>query len=350
MRYLQLCSLLLALSACATHSADIDVACEIDPQNNYLLKWETTPRIEGEVHIYQSTDPERFDTEKTPIKVASIQTGYTLIPDSIPSQRSYFLLRFNGHDDHIVGARAERLKYIENFRDLGGYTSKNGKQLRWGKIFRSGEFNTLTASSINRLKNMGIKTLIDFRDSEDVIKPSPELGLDNVINLPGALHYRQNLLPRLQKEELRRGDANLFMQDLYVAMVSGSKRAFKSMFNQLLVEDNYPIVLSCVNGKDYTGFAVSLLLSALDMPEEVIMNDYLLSNRYFDKRRTAFDPKDCCDGTQEALSLIQTADSRFLSYARDYIRQQYGSINNYLEEELGVTPEKRKQLKQYLLH
>lgn len=308
------------------------------------------PRIEGEVQIYQSTNPERFDTERPPVRTAKIQTGYILIPDTLKRQRSYFLLRFNDRDEHVVGARAERLKYIENFRDLGGYTSKNGKQLRWGKIFRSGEFNSLTASSIDRIKNMGIKTLIDFRDSEDVIKPSPELGLDNVINLPGSLHYRQNLLPRLQKEELRRGDANLFMQDLYVAMISGSKRAFKSMFNQLLVEDNYPIVLSCVNGKDYTGFAVSLLLSALDMPEEVIMNDYLLSNRYFDRRRTTFDPKDCCDDTQEALSLIQTADSRFLSYARDYIRQKYGSINTYLEEELGMTPEKRRQLKAYLLH
>ena len=350
MRYLQLCSLLLALSACSTHSADIDVACEIDQRNNYLLKWETTPKIEGEVQIYQSTDPERFDTEQAPVRTARIQTGYILIPDSLPSQRTYFLLRFNGCDDHIVGARAERLKYIENFRDLGGYTAKNGKQLRWGKIFRSGELNTLTASSITRINNMGIKTLIDFRDNEDIIKPSPELNLENVINLPGALHYRQNLFPRLEKDELRRGDANLFMQDLYVAMVSGSKRAFKSMFNQLLVEDNYPVVLSCVNGKDYTGFAVSLLLSALDMPEEVIMNDYLLSNRYFDKRRTTFDPKDCCDDTQEALSLIQSADSRFLSYARDYIRQHYGSINNYLEKELGVTPEKRRQLKHYLLH
>ena len=197
---------------------------------------------------------------------------------------------------------------------------------------------------------MGIKKLIDFRDSEDIIKTSPELGFDNVINLPGSLHYRQNLLPRLEKEELRRGDANLFMQDLYVAMVSGSKRAFKSMFNQLLVEDNYPIVLSCINGKDYTGFAVSLLLSALDIPEDVIMNDYLLSNRYFDKRRTSFDPKNCCDETQEALSLIQSADSRFLSYTRDYIRQQHGSINNYLEEELGLTPEKKRQLKHLLLH
>ena len=57
---------------------------------------------------------------------------------------------------------------------------------------------------------MGIKTLIDFRDSEDIIKTSPELGFDNVINLPGSLHYRQNLLPRLEKEELRRGDANLW--------------------------------------------------------------------------------------------------------------------------------------------
>ena len=350
MRYLQLCFWLLALSACSTHSPDIDVACEIDLQNNYILKWETTPRIEGDVQIYQSTDPENFNTQESPIATTSIQNGYIIIPESAQEYRHYFLLQFNNRYEYITGPRAERLKYIENFRDLGGYASKNGKQIRWGKIFRSGEFNTLTATSISRIKNMGIKTLIDFRDSEDVIKPSPELDHDNVINLPGAIHYRQNLRPRLEKEELRRGDANIFMQDLYVAMVSGSKRAFKSMFNQLLVEDNYPIVLSCVNGKDYTGFAVSLLLTVLDIPEETIMNDYLLSNRYFDKRRTSFDPKDCCDETQEALSLIQSADSRFLSYAREYIRQEYGSINDYLEEELGVTPDKKRQLKRLLLH
>ena len=113
MRYLQLCSLLLALSACSTHIADIDVACEIDPQHNYLLKWETMPRIEGEVQIYQSTNPERFDTERPPVKTAKIQTGYILIPDTLKRQRSYFLLRFNDRDEHVVGARAERLKYIE---------------------------------------------------------------------------------------------------------------------------------------------------------------------------------------------------------------------------------------------
>lgn len=155
MRYLQLCSLLLALSACSTHSPDIDVACEIDLQNNYLLKWETTPRIEGEVQVYRSTDPEHFDTAKEPVATASIQTGYTVVPDSLQTYRYYFLLRFNDRYDRIVGPRAERLKYIENFRDLGGYETKNGKQIRWGKIFRSGEFNSLTANSINRIKTWG---------------------------------------------------------------------------------------------------------------------------------------------------------------------------------------------------
>ena len=87
MRYLQLCSLLLALSACSTHSPDIDVACEIDLQNHYLLKWETTPRIEGEVHVYRSTDPEHFDTAKEPVATASIQTGYTVVPDRLQTYR-----------------------------------------------------------------------------------------------------------------------------------------------------------------------------------------------------------------------------------------------------------------------
>ncbi len=351
MRYLQLCSLLLAMSACSTHSPDIDVVCEIDPKSNYyLLKWETMPRLEGEVQVFQSTNPDEFDTDGPPSATATIQGGYVMLPDNDPASRDYFLLRFNDCYEYITGPRAEQLKYIENFRDLGGYTTEKGRQIRWGKIFRSGEFNTITASSINRVKNMGIKTLIDFRDSEDVIKPSPELGFENIIHLPGSIHYRQNLFPRLQKEEILRGDASLFMQDFYVAMVSGSKRALKSMFNQLLVEDNYPIVLSCINGKDYTGFAVSMLLSALDIPSDVIMNDYLLSNRYFDRRRTSFDALSCCDETQEALSLIQSADQRFLSYAHTYICKQYGSIDQYLEEELGLTPDKRKQLKEILLH
>lgn len=343
--------MLLALAACSTHSPDIDVACEIDTQDNYLLKWETTPKIEGDVQIFRSTDPEQFNTKETkPVATVKIQNGYTTILNDQPDERYYFLLRFKNRYDLVVGPRAERLKYIENFRDLGGYKSRNGKEIRWGKIFRSGEFNTLTEGSIDRISNMGLHTLIDFRDNEDVIRINSGLGFDNVINLPGALHYRQNLVPRIKNEEIRRGDALLFMQDLYAAMVTGSRSAFKSMFNQLLVEDNYPIVLSCVNGKDYTGFAVSLLLSALDIPEEVIMNDYLLSNRYFDRRRcTSVDPQSYSTETQEAVSLLQTADRRFLAYARDFIRQEYGSIDNYLECELGVTPEKKRELKHILL-
>ncbi len=351
MRYFHLCTLLLALFACSTHNPEVDVACEIDNQNNYLLKWETMPRIKGQVEIYQSAYPNQFDTKANPVATADIKNGYIILPETNPLDRNYFLLRFKGQHDYIVGPRAESMDNIENFRDLGGYESRDGKQIQWGKIFRSGEFSTqLTSSEIIRINNMRIQTLIDFRDFENLTAYPPLLNIENIIHLPGAIHYQQNFRPRLEKDELLRGDANLFMQDVYVAMVSGSTNSLKSMFNQLLIEDNYPVVLSCINGKDYTGFAVSMLLHALDIPEEVIMEDYLLSNIYFDKRYTTFKADTCCEATQEALSLIQSANSRFLSYAHEYIGKQYGSIDNYLESELGVTTDKRNRLKQIILY
>ncbi len=351
MRYIQLCSLLLALIACSTHNPEIDVACEIDAQHNYLVKWETIPRLNGEVKIYQSTTPEAFDTEASPVVTVDIKSGYAVLPEENRADRNYFLLRFNDRYDRVVGPRAEELEHVENFRDLGGYKNDEGKQLRWGKIFRSGEIsNALDSIEIARINNMGIKTFIDFRDKENVKPFSERLGFERVINESGEIHYQESFRPRLQKEELLRGDAKLFMQNVYAAMVSGSVGSLKTMFDQLLVKDNYPIVLSCINGKDYTGFAVSMLLHALEIPEEVIMYDYLLSNRYFDKRYTTFKADTCCEATQEALSLIQSADSRFLSYAHEYIGKKYGSIDNYLEEELGLTADKRNRLKRILLN
>ncbi len=351
MRYLQLCSLLLVLIACSTHNPEIDVACEIDAQHNYLLKWETIPRLNGEVKIYQSTSPNSFDTKSAPVAVAEIKSGYIILPEDDFSARDYFLLCFNDEYNLVVGPRAEELEHVENFRDLGGYRTQEGQQIRWGKIFRSGEFpGELDVSEATRINNMGLKTLIDFRDKENLKPLSDALGFENVINESGEIHYQEILGPRLLKEEVHRGDAKLFMQNVYAAMVAGSTGSLKAMFNHLLVKENYPVVLSCLNGKDYTGFAVSMLLHALDIPEDVIMYDYLLSNRYFDKRYTTFNVDTCCEATQEALSLIQSADSRFLSYAHEYIDKQYGSIDNYLENELDLTPDKRNRLKCILLH
>ncbi len=352
MRYFQFCSLLLALTACSTHNPEINVACEIiDTQHSYLLKWETIPRLNGEVKIYQSTTPESFYTGGAPVAVAEIKNGYIILPEEDLSDRNYFLLRFDDRYDEVVGPRAEKLKHVENFRDLGGYKNQDGKRIRWGKIFRSAEFPyALDSSEVVRINNIGIKTLIDFRDKENVKPLHADLGFENVINKSGEIHYQEILRPRLLKEEVLRGDAKVFMQNVYAAMVSGSTGSLKGMFEQLLIKDNYPIVLSCLNGKDYTGFAVSMLLHALEIPEEVIMYDYLLSNRYFDKRYTTFNVDTCCEATQEALSLIQSADSRFLSYAHEYIGKQYGSIDNYLENELGLTTDKRNRLKRILLH
>ncbi len=348
-KYLQIFSLVL-LTACSTSRPEIDVACEIDDNYNYILKWDLYPRLDGDVKIYRSINPDFFDTKSAPACICNINDNQVRIPDNGDLHRYYFLLRFDNKFDVVTGPRAERLKYVQNFRDIGGYKGKDNKHIRWGMIYRSGNLDSLDEMSVERLKLMGIRTLIDFRDSEDVQKPSGKLNLENVINLPGSLHYREALRTRIMNNEILKGDATVFMQDLNVALSACGKSAFKSMFNQLLVEDNYPVILSCSYGKDYTGFAVALLLAALGVQKDDIVSDYVLTNSYFDKQTVrSIDIKECNTKSQEALTKILTADPMYLTFVYSRLEKEYGSISNYLEKELGLTTEKRKHLKQILL-
>ena len=109
------------------------------------------------------------------------------------------------------------------------------------------------------------------------------------------------------------------------------------------------VVLTCSYGKDYTGFAVVLILSALNIPEETILDDYLLTNQYLDKRSIDLNLVDFPLDIQEAVTALMTADEQYLNCAFKYIKRQYGSIQNYLEQELNMTPEKQKRLQEILL-
>lgn len=109
------------------------------------------------------------------------------------------------------------------------------------------------------------------------------------------------------------------------------------------------MVLTCNYGKDYTGFAIVLILSALNIPEETIIDDYLLTNQYLDKRSINMNLTDFPIDTQEAVTALMTADERYLNCAFKRIKRKYGSIQNYLEQELNMTPEKQKKLQEILL-
>lgn len=207
-----------------------------------------------------------------------------------------------------------------------------------------------TVPEQKKLNSLGIRTLIDFNDHSRFSIPDSGLKIGQIKHLPINLITTSHIYERLKNETLRRGDANIFLQDLFITLIDSGKPLYREMFDILLDEDNYPVILSDKFGKDYVGFASALILSALNIPEETIYDDFILSNQYLDRRAISFDCAECSTDTQEAATALMTVRKRQLFCAIRRIKQRYGSLQQYLREEMDLTPEKQEKLQNILLY
>src|SRR5258708_30929516 len=64
-------------------------------------------------------------------------------------------------------ARHLNLAGASNFRDLGGYRTRDGRIVRWRQIFRSNHLGHLTEADIEVLRPLGLKSAFDFRGTEE---------------------------------------------------------------------------------------------------------------------------------------------------------------------------------------
>ena len=154
-KILSLFASVILLVGCSSNAPDIRAICLRDDIGNYVIKWETDPVMEGIVKMTVSDNPDLF-TNESPIIYANIKDGVATYITNDNISRKYFRLSFNDKSPRIIGARSAVMDSVQNFRDLGGYTSTNGKTVKWGKVFRSGELSSLSEWDSIRLDNLGI--------------------------------------------------------------------------------------------------------------------------------------------------------------------------------------------------
>lgn len=338
---------ILFLCSCVTPSYDVQSVCEVTEVYNYVVKWEVNPHIDGIVEIYSSQNPEKFDMRK-PVARESISKGRADIVINGSLSRRYFLLCFPNDVSSVVGVRAQKFNTVENFRDMGGYINNEKQALKWGKLYRSGNFDSINDINAKRIAKMKVRTFIDLRNDTYANTISRVTGIDRYYHLPiGA--KRSDPLPLVYKYQFKRGDAIVYMQDVHREMLIENPQAFREMFQLLLDEKNYPVILSCRYGNLQTSLASFLILAALDMSDSVILDDYMMSNKYFNMRKVAKEAVTLPLELQDAITSMLMSDERYLNAAIQMLRRRYGSVIHYLETELGVGEKEREQLKKLLL-
>jgi protein-tyrosine phosphatase len=128
------------------------------------------------------------------------------------------------------------------------------------------------------------------------------------------------------------------MRESYTGYVRQNTERYRSLFAHLL-GDSAPLVIHCTAGKDRTGFACALILHALGVPQEVIAEDYLLTNRFY--RR---DPSASNDIPDDVRQVLGSVEASFLAAAFDAIRADYGDLQQYFSDGLGLGAAERATL------
>jgi protein-tyrosine phosphatase len=337
------------ISSCSEIAPNILVACEENNVGNCVVKWETSPVMSGKVKVYASTDPDDIP-EEMPIAMSDISNGFVTIVTDNPSMRYYFLMDFDGKYRYKVATRNLNISGVQNFRDLGGYRTNNGtKSVRWGMLYRSADIDNIDGSAVRELHNIGIKTIIDLRDKDEVKNNSRNWRGFKVIHLPIKEDDIDNFLHKIQERKVICDTVARLVEQSNRNMINDNQVTYHKIFNILLDRRNYPIVIHCSSGEGRTGIVSALILSALDVSDDDIMDDYCLSNKYFNIARFSKFAYDLPDEYQEAITTIFSAKNDFLNAAFEQMERLYGDSDAYLEKGVGLNKSSIKKLRSLLL-
>ena len=231
------------------------------------------------------------------------------------------------------------LQGASNFRDLGGYPGHDGRPVRWRRLFRSDHLGGLTEADKAQLVALGLARSFDFRGEAEraaVGYQLPGLTQHSLAIEPTVVQRMQDLIDAGQS--LTPARAAELMADLYRALVNDQSHRFAELFEHLLTADA-PLVFHCTAGKDRTGFAAALVLLALGVPRELVLQDYLLTNRVFKHPASTLRTL-----SPEVLAVLWQVQPGFLDAALQVVDSEHGGIEPYLQRRMGLSPAARRDL------
>lgn len=318
---------------------------ERQPNGDYLLLVNEA----GTQPIYIGTRASNINWEEP---YGTRQGKRTLIQNPGPADRYFVGMLASTGDTLIVSDKRLPLTGSNNFRDIGGIPTRDGRYVRWGQIYRSDRLSALTKEDQAYLASLGLKTVIDFRSPEEIAKDPDRLpeGAEYV-NAPIIFDVEDTtqLRERIIGGEITVDEASDVLVEGNRLFATDMAERFQP-FIDCVLENKGPLVYHCTSGKDRTGFATMLLLSALNVGRDTIVDDYLLSNYYrydmntrrLKRLRYAGIVKPRLD--LETLAPLMIVDRRYINAAYDAIEEEYGDVTEFLEDEYGLTPEKRAEL------
>ncbi len=247
------------------------------------------------------------------------------------------------------------LEGAHNVRNLGGYRTTDGRITKSGVLFRSDNLAHLTTADLESLGSLHLNQVVDFRSSSEKQREPDRLPENNSIRaIAMPVDFSAGTLQAMQGDFFSgkgNADAGEILIETNRALVRDNTPLFREFIQRVANSNNLPLLFHCTSGKDRAGFATAITLLALGVPKETVMADYMLSNTYLaeasDARLAGLAKR--LNRPIESLRPMMAVERRYLETAFEQMKIEYGSVDNYLREGLGIDAELRTRLRNTLL-
>jgi protein tyrosine/serine phosphatase len=253
-----------------------------------------------------------------------------------------------------------RFEAIHNFRDCGGYITRDGKWMRRGKLYRSAHFPRASDSDLDAMRTLGLSTIVDMRrPMERAHSPSRRWdGFDvRVVEHPGM---DEGALPphliAFERAGASGAEARAALTQIYAELPTDPMvlDLLRDFFTALADADG-AVLVHCAAGKDRTGVAVALAHRLLGVPEADMLANYLATNDSIDVRNEDTGPMRAFLGrggivvSEEAVRVILGVEEAFLRAAFATMTRIDGSPEGFIAGTLGVTAAQRAAIRGRML-